>query len=213
MTTAYDTVRTETDKARPVALVWIDAREAVIVRMQGARTRLERVESDVPPHRRATGHVRHDPAVRHGGGGSPQTAGEPHRIEHLNRYVAEIANRLEPGDGLLILGPGTVHERLAQRLAESDARHGTIRDIVCEASPSMTDRQLIARLRRFAGVEPRRCTVGAYRWSEPLAHRPSGRAIPSPRRVANKPPRDRGQEVAGEWGEGQGQIDESPRRG
>jgi hypothetical protein len=59
----------------------------------------------------------------------------------------------------------------------------------------MTDRQLVARLRRFAGVEPRRHTVGAYRWSEPLAHRPSGRTYLLPRRVADKPPRDRAREA------------------
>jgi hypothetical protein len=186
---------TEADDHRSSTLVWIDAREAVIVRTQGDRARLERVESEVPAHHRATGHVRHDPAVRHGGGGSPQTAGEPHRLEHLKRFVAEIANRLPPGDDLLILGPGTVRERLTRQLSERDGRHGAIRDIACEASPPLTDRQLIARLRRFAGVEPRRYTVGAYRWSQPAAHRPSGEAQPPPRRVVDKPPRDRGQEA------------------
>lgn len=33
---------------RASALVWIDAREALIVRMQGDRGRIERVESEVP---------------------------------------------------------------------------------------------------------------------------------------------------------------------
>lgn len=183
------------DDGRSGTLVWIDAREAVIVRMQGDRARIERVESAVPAHHRATGHVRHDPAIRHGGGGSPQSAGEPHRVEHLNRYVGDIANRLAAVDDLLILGSGTVHERLARQLSEGDARHGQIRDIACEACPPMTDRQLVARLRRFAGVEPRRRTVGAYRWSEPQKHVPTGRTALLPRRVVNKPPRERGQEA------------------
>jgi hypothetical protein len=187
-------VTAEADDRRPSTLVWIDAREAVIVRMQGDRARIERVESEVPAHHRATGHVRHDPAVRHGGGGSPQSAGEPHRIEHLNRFVGDIANRLAAGDDLLIVGPGTVHERLARQLSESDGHHGRHRDISCQTSPPMTDRQLIARLRRFAGVEPRRRTVGAYRWSEPSGHRPSGQADLPPRRVISKPPRERRQQ-------------------
>jgi hypothetical protein len=174
--------------------VWIDAREAVIIRIRSDRARVERVESEVPAHHRATGHVRHDPAVRHGGGGSPQSAGEPHRIEHLNRFVEHIANRLVADDVLLILGPGTVHERLSRQLSERDGCHGRIRDIACEASPPLTDRQLIARLRRFAGAEPRRRSVGAYRWGEPSGHRPSGKAYLPPRRVVNKPPRERGQE-------------------
>jgi hypothetical protein len=161
----------EADERRSCTLVWIDAREAVIVRAQGDRFHLERLESEVPAHHRATGHVRHDPTVRHGGG-SPQDAGEPHRTEHLNRFVEEVAERLRVADGLLIIGPGTVHERLARHLSESDAHHGRDRDIVCETSAPMTDRQLIARSRRFAGIEPRRHTVGAYRWSQ---RRPSGR--------------------------------------
>jgi len=180
---------------RPSALVWIDAREAIIVRWQDDRARLERVESEVPAHHRATGHVRHDPAVRHGGGGSPQTAGEPHRLEHLERFVAEIASRVGADEELLILGPGTVREHLERHILESDGRHGRHRDMTCEASRPYTDRQLIARLRHFAGADPRRRTVGAYRWSEPAAHRPSGQAQLPPRRVVDKPPRqpDRGE--------------------
>jgi hypothetical protein len=185
---------TEAGDHRSITLVWIDAREAVIVRLHSDRAHVERVESDVPAHHRATGHVRHDPTVRHGGGG-PQSAGEPHRIEHLNRFVRDIANRLVAGDGLLILGPGTVRERLARKLSERVGLNGRIRDIACEASPPLTDRQLITRLRRFAGAEPRRRSVGAYRWSEPSGHRPSGQAHLPPRRVVSKPPREQGHEV------------------
>jgi len=178
--------RTEKDQARSCTLVWIDAREAVIVSWQDGRARIERVESEVPAHHGATGHVRHDPGIRDGGGGS-QTAGEPHRIEHLNRFVVDIAARLAPGDDLLILGSGTVHEHLARWLAEGDQHRKGRREIVCEASPPYTDRQLIARLRRFGGVEPRRRTVGAYRWTDPPAPGRSGRAGLRPRRVADKP--------------------------
>lgn len=196
MSTAGNTDQTGRGAGRPVTIVWIDAAEALIVRVRGDQTRLERVESEVPAHHRATGHVRHDPAIRHGGGGgSPQTAGEPHRLEHLKRFVVDIANRLPGGDDLLILGPGTVHERLKRHVTESDGRHGLHRRIACEASPPLTDRQLIACGRRFAGAEPRRRSVGAYRWSKPIGRRPSGAAIVQPRRIVTKPPRDRGQEV------------------
>jgi hypothetical protein len=195
MTMAGSTDQTGMGEARPVTVVWIDAAEAIIVRLRGDQTRLEQLASEVPAHHRSTGHVRHDPAVRHGGGGSPQTAGEPHRLEHLKRFVVDIANRLPGGDDLLILGPGVVHERLRRHIAESDARHALDRDVACEASPPLTNRQLIARGRRFAGTEPRRRSVGAYRWSDAPGHRPSGQAHLSPRRVVTKPPRDRGQEV------------------
>jgi hypothetical protein len=191
---------TEAEDHRAGTLVWIDAREAVIVRIQGHRARIERVESEVPAHHRATGHVRHDPAIRHGGGGSPQSAGEPHRIEHLNRFVGDIANVLNGDDDVLVIGPGTVHERLAGQLSETDEHHGRHRDISCQTSPPLTDGQLVARLRRFAGIEPRRRSVGAYRWSEPSGHHPSGKADLLPRRVVGKPPRERRREVPAERG-------------
>ncbi|HSL76351.1 MAG TPA: hypothetical protein VK867_05360, partial [Candidatus Limnocylindrales bacterium] len=57
------------------ALVWIDAREATIVRVSGDGATVRRLESEVPAHHRSTGHVRHEPSVRHGGG-RDQSAGE-----------------------------------------------------------------------------------------------------------------------------------------
>jgi hypothetical protein len=198
MTTSLDMDRIEAEVARSSTLVWIDAREAVIASSDGKRVRIDRVESDVPAHHRSTGHVRHDPSVRHGGGGSPQTAGEAHRLEHLKQFVVDVANRLPSGDALLILGAGTVHERLAQHLSESDVRHGRGRDIVCEASLRLTDRQLTGRLRRFAGVEPRRRTVGAYRWTGPQEHGSRGSTELPPRRVVRKTPRPRRQDSQGD---------------
>ncbi len=174
---------------QPTTLVWIDAREAVIVRWQDADARLERLELDVPAHHRATGHVRHDPATRHGGGGRPQTAGEPNRLEHLARFVDEVADRLPDDDDVIILGPGTVRERLEHLVRDADRRHERPRSVVCEASARLTDRQLIARLRGITGEALRRRTVGAYRWSGPPSRRPSGRLDLLPRRVVDKPPR------------------------
>ncbi len=196
MTTLPAMDRTDIHEPRPTTLVWIDSRDAVIVRLRDGRTRLEHVESEVPAHHRATGHVRHEPAIRHGGGGSPQTAGEPHRLEHLKQFVTEVAGRLAPDDELLVIGPGTVHERLARHVAESDEHRGHARAIACEASPPLSDRQFIARFRRFTGVEPRRRTVGAYRWTVPPEHLPSGRAR-VPRRGSAKPPRERGRTPQG----------------
>ena len=60
-------LHTATVKERPHALVWIDSHEAIVVRWEDDQARIERVQSDVPDHHAATGHVRHDPAIRHGG--------------------------------------------------------------------------------------------------------------------------------------------------
>jgi len=173
---------------RSKTIVWIDAREAVIVRWHDAEARLERVGSEVPAHHRATGHVRHDPAIRQGGGGAPQTAGEPRRLELLARFVDGIADRLPDDDDLLILGSGTVHERLHREVRERDLRHGRHREVICEAAPPLTDRQLIAKLRHLAGSDAPRRTVGAYRWSEPPPKRNPGQVQLLPRRVVEKPP-------------------------
>jgi hypothetical protein len=145
---------------RSSTLVWIDAREAVIVHWSDDVVQVERLHSDVPAHHHATGHVRYNPGIRHGGG-RPQTAGEPHRLEHLKRFVAHVADRAATDDDLLILGPGVVHERLARLVRESDREHARTRIVSSRTAAAATDRQLIARLRLFAGAAPRRRTVGA----------------------------------------------------
>ncbi|MGZ8437635.1 MAG: hypothetical protein ACXW4H_05925 [Candidatus Limnocylindrales bacterium] len=172
---------------RLTAIVWIDAREAVIVRWQGAEAHLERIDSDVPAHHRATGHVRHDASVRPGGA-APKAAGEPHRLEHLTHFVGEVLDRLPDGDDLLILGPGVVRERLEHEVRERDRRRGCDRLVMCEASPPLTDRQLVALLRYRTGADAPRQTPGARRWSRPPSHRGPGQALVEPHRVVAKPP-------------------------
>jgi len=176
-------------------LVWIDAREAVVVRREGDEVILERLTSDVPAHRKATGQVRHEPGIRHGGGGAPQTAGEPHRLEHLHRFVLQVAARLPDHDDLTIIGPGTVREQLDREVREADRHHRRTRVVTCAAATRMTDRQLVARLSREAGLEPRRRTVGAYRWSEQPGGAHSARTRVTPRRVAAKPAREYLEEI------------------
>jgi hypothetical protein len=175
---------------RPCSLVWIDSREAVLVGWHDDRAHVEHLASDVPAHRKTTGHIRHEPGIRHGGGGPQQTAGEPRRLEHLERFVGQVGERIPPEDDVMILGAGTVRERLERHLREDDERHGRTRTVSTEASPPLTDRQLVARLRHLAGADPRRRTLGAYRWSGAVRVRRSGRASLEPRRVLDKPPRD-----------------------
>lgn len=166
-------------------LVWIDSRGAVIATWHAGEVRLERLQSDVPAHHKATGHVRYDPTVRHGGG-APKDTGEANRLEHLARFVELVASRVPPADPVLILGPGTVRDRLEHRVAEADRHASRTRTVTCQPAARLTDRQLVARLRRVAGEQPRR-TVGAYRWTETPSRRPSGSERPTPRRVSPKP--------------------------
>lgn len=139
---------------RPLSLVWIDSRTATIVRWVDDRAVIERLVSDVPVHHRGGEHVRHDPTIRPGGGGgSAATSDEPRRLEHLARFFRDVTDRLPDGD-LELIGPGTVHEQLATAVRAAD-RAGARRISVAPSAP-LTDRQLVARLRRLSGQEPRR---------------------------------------------------------
>jgi hypothetical protein len=152
------------DAAGATGLVWIDAREAVIVRWKNDEATFERVRSDVPARRRSTGHVRHDPFARHGGGGdSPPDAGERRRLEHLARYLDGLIERLATTDDVVIGGSGLVPGQLEARLRAADAAVGRARAVTTWRTRRPTDGQLVARLREHLGASPKRRRVGGDR--------------------------------------------------
>ncbi len=156
-------------RPEPIAnLVWIDAREAIILHWEAGTAAIRRLASDVPAHHHSTGHVRHEPAPGNASAGPPRTAGESHRLEHLVRFVDEAAGAVPGAGDVLVLGPGTVHERLAERLAALDARSGHARTIATGATGHRTERQLIARLRELAGSPPPRRLRPAPRRTTPV---------------------------------------------
>lgn len=166
------------------ALVWIDSKLARILRWRG-RVVTDKLVSDVPPHVRSTAHVRHDPGVRHGGSGRGQDDAERRRNEHLRAFLRGVADRLGDDDWIEILGTGTVGERLATLLRRQAARRPSPPSIVVLRSMALTPRQLATRLRQRLGLDPRRLTAGAYRWSGELPRTRSGR-VTGPRRVLEK---------------------------
>jgi len=174
----------------PTTLVWIDAREAVIIRWHDDEVDVERLESGVPAHHRSTGHVRHDPTVRHGGGGPAQTADEPRRLEHLARFIERVTARLPADDAVLIVGPGTVRARLERHVREADDQHGRTRRISASSSAPQTLAQLVARLRHAVGDDPPRRRVGPYRRTDPdaRAHLRPMRERPRDRRPDQEEP-------------------------
>ena len=173
------------NREQGLALVWIDSTGARILRWRG-RVITETIESDVPPHTRGTAHVRHDPRDRHGGSGRGQDDAERRRNEHLRAFLGAVADRLAADERVEILGTGTVGERLARLLRRRSAKHGT-QSVEVTRSLALTNRQLAARLRQRLGLERRRPTVGAYRWSGKLPRTRSG-AVIGPRRVIEKEP-------------------------
>ena len=137
-----------------MALVWIDSREAAIARWDGTAGTVEHLTSDVPVHHSGMGHVRHAPD-RHGGGQS-QDAEDHDRLEHLEHFLGQVAERLESADRVVVIGPGTVREHLEHRLRETDATHRRDRLAGGGASGPLTDRQLIKELREIVGDVPKR---------------------------------------------------------
>ena len=127
--------------------VWINASGATIVRWgpEGLSLR-ERFDSEVPSQHRANG----GPPIEFHGKKSQ------HREEHLRIFFAKVAALLPPGDDLLLLGDGEVVEHLGTHLREQGHGHGVNRRLVVEKSHPVTEPQLIAALRAFAGQSPKR---------------------------------------------------------
>lgn len=157
------TARAAGQREAPATLVWIDSDEALIVRWDDGAT-IARVASDVPPHHRSTGHLRHDPTVRHGGGGPPADRLERDRQAHLTAFVLLVAEHVPPTDAVRIVGPGVVRKRLGAVLRAEDRRLQRSRAIESQASAPLTEHQLVANVRALAGEPaPRRCTKGTPR--------------------------------------------------
>ncbi len=162
----------------PRTLVWVDSRTAILARWDGTDTALRHIRSDVPVHRRSTGHVTGAASsAAHAGGLAPLGDGEARRLEHLARFLRRVADAVDPFDAVEVTGPGTVPERLATLLRDADAAARRAREISVTAADHLTDRQLLARLRVLAGVTlPRR--RAARRSAVPRRGRPELPPLP-----------------------------------
>lgn len=129
--------------AGSVTLAWIDSRQAYVVRWHDGEALVSHLESDVPAHRAESGFT-------------PQDEVEGRRLEHLARFVAQVAARLPADDDLLLIGPGTVREHLANEIGHRDAQAHRTRRVACRAARPLTVPQLVALLRHEIGDEPPR---------------------------------------------------------
>jgi len=143
--------RRRAGRAASLILVWIDSRSATIVRGGTNGPVLEHVESDVPAHRKSTGNVRVDPAIRHGGGGDVTNQVERHRLEHRRAFLVDVASRIAPSDDVVVLGPGPVRRHLATLLAEEPRRIAAGAAVVEASAVRRSARQLVARYLELAG--------------------------------------------------------------
>lgn len=125
--------------------VWISADSATILRWSPELTVRHRIDSTVPGRHRSTGRP---PTEERGG--------EDHRDEHMRAFLNQIAQLLAVDDDLLLVGDGEVVEHLADQLRSEDHSHGRERRIEVEKSGPVTERQLLALIRTFAGSPAKR---------------------------------------------------------
>ena len=126
--------------------IWISADSATMLRWNPEVTLRHRIDSTVPGRHRSTG--RPPTEERRGG--------EGHRDEHMRSFLDHVARVVPVDDDLLLVGDGEVVEHLADLIRSHDAGRGRQRRIQVEKSSTITDRQLIARIRTFAGSPARR---------------------------------------------------------
>ncbi len=134
--------------AQPVTLVWIDAREAVIVTWADDEAHVQRVAGALPPHERSIGHIRIDPAVRHGGG-LRQDKLDHRRAHREHQYLEAVAGHIPAEGPVEVIGSGELRLHLARLLREG--RPNRAGPVTTEAARPLTEAQLIARVRELAG--------------------------------------------------------------
>ncbi len=125
--------------------VWISAHSATMLRWSPELTVRHRIDSTVPARHRSTG--RPPTEERQGD--------EGHRDEHMRTFFDQVAHALAVDD-LLLVGDGEVVEHFADRVRTDDENHGRKRRIEVEKSGPLTERQLLARVRTFAGSPAKR---------------------------------------------------------
>jgi hypothetical protein len=129
--------------------IWISTNSATMLRWSPELTVRHRIDSTVPGRHRSTGRP---PTEEH--------RGEGHRDEHMRSFLDHVARTVPVDDDLLLVGDGEVVEHFADQIRTDDASHGRQRRIQVEKSGPITERQLLARIRTFAGSPARRVLPG-----------------------------------------------------
>jgi hypothetical protein len=137
--------------------IWIDHNKAVIVSASANRVTVKTLESDVGPHARYSDQAAYptlDGPQEHGG----EKTYEQRYARHLDRYYDEVISQLGQPAALLIFGPGEAKLQLKARLSASKALPEQLVGI--ETTDTMTDPQIVAKVKDHYGIERRDDAVG-----------------------------------------------------
>jgi hypothetical protein len=131
--------------------VWMSASSATVLKWgpDGLVSR-ELIDSLVPGRHRSTGRP---PTEDH-------PSGEGHRDERMRVFFGQVSAAIPIDHDVLLVGDGEVVEHFADQIRSHDNDRGIVRRIELEKSGPITDRQLIARTREFAGSPARRTLPG-----------------------------------------------------
>ena len=127
--------------------VWISASSAIVLQWgpNGVANRAQ-IESLIEGRHRSTGRP---PTSNH-------PAGEGHRDEGMRVFFARVRAAVSADDDLLLVGDGEVVDHFADQIKAHDLGRGSARRVELVKSGPLTERQLLARMREFAGSPARR---------------------------------------------------------
>jgi stalled ribosome rescue protein Dom34 len=136
--------------------VWIDQRQARIVRLDDDEVTLHTIDSDVEREPKSLGHAGGVPA----GGKTPSS--EPRHLEHrreqeFKAFFSDVIKAVSKADELVIIGPGMTRTHLSKRMQEEglDARIRT----VDSAPTGLSDAQLKKHIKEMFGRHDPRMQV------------------------------------------------------
>ena len=130
--------------------LWIDHREAHLLRLSGTSEETRRIFSDIerrPPMAGNAPHQGHFESRLMQADDSREKA----RTSHLNAYYDAVIASMRDAEAILVFGPGEAKDELAKRLKAMDL--GRLIETV-ETEDKMTDRQIASKIREFYSKKP-----------------------------------------------------------
>jgi peptide subunit release factor 1 (eRF1) len=132
--------------------VWIDRRQAVVVRLDGDRAEIETVDSDLEKRTRMAGGSRSTT-----GWGPQDIASETRRDRRFAKHVQEYYDRVLASIGdagaIFVFGPGEAKNELVAAASRSSRHQEASTEI--GASDKLTEPQIVAHVKEHFGVRTR----------------------------------------------------------
>jgi hypothetical protein len=133
--------------------IWLDSGSAILVFLSDGRTSIQRIESGVESRFRTSGGSRSKSPYGPQEVASESKAENRRKRQH-ERYFRKIFVEIARGREFLILGPGETKLHFATAIRMERALSGRLRKV--ETADRMSERQLIAKVKKFFLSDPAR---------------------------------------------------------